>query len=189
VWRKRLLTVAAIVVAALIGILVANQFVDRSGAQSARAPRNDAAVSPSVVNAPLPTPQPSFSAPPVTTTTTTEAPPAPLSGTPTAAGMVATLHTYTSLLPAHVAQAFALLTPQEQARNGGPAAYAKTWGAVKDVKLGGSAPHGQGAMVARIKVTPDHGKATDDLYSFSFVEVNGTVLIDKVAVVSRSRHQ
>ncbi len=190
VWRKRLLTVAAIVVAALIGILVANQFVDRSGAQSAPAALAGPA-SPSVVNAPLPTPQPTFSAPPTTaaTTTTTEAPPAPLSATPTAAGMLATLHAYTSLLPGQVAQAFGLLTPQEQARNGGAAAYARTWGAVKDVALGGAVQHGAGAMVARIKVSPKHGKSTDDTYSFKFVEVNGTVLIDNVSVISKSRQK
>jgi hypothetical protein len=186
VWRKRLLTVAAIVVAALIGILVANQFVDRSGARSASAPQAGAAADPSVVNAPLPTPLPTFSAPPVTTTT---APPTSLSGTPSSARELATLHTYTSLLPGHAAQAFALLTPQEQARNGGPAAYAKTWGAVKEVKLGTAAAHGKGTVVARIKVTPKHGKATDDTYSVKFVQLNGTVLIDDVSVVSRSRHE
>jgi hypothetical protein len=174
-------------VAALVGILVANMFVDTSGNRSAAAPRPT--IEPSVANAPLPPPLTTFSPPPaVTVTTTTDAPPAPENGTPTAAGMVSVLHAYTALLPDHPAQAFALLTPREQARNGGATGFVRTWGTVKSVQLGHTVRHGDDTVLARIKVSPRHGKSTDDVYSFRFVEQHGTVLIDDVSKVSHSRH-
>ncbi|HEX5405517.1 MAG TPA: protein kinase [Pseudonocardiaceae bacterium] len=190
VWRKRVLTAVAIIVAALVGILVANTFVDTSGNNdSAATPLGDASTpDPSVVNAPLPTPQATFTTQPPITVTTTDAPPGPLNGTPTVRGMLATLHTYVGLLPVHTGRAFGLLTAKEQAKSGGLAGFQQSWSSVKDIQLGDAVPHGSGSIVARIRISPKQGNATNDAYNFQFVEQNGTVLIDNVTVVSRTRH-
>jgi hypothetical protein len=186
-WRKRLLTAVAIIVAAVVGILVANLFVDTSGDNPSSAAQVGSP-DPSVVNAPLPTPQPTFSAPPPVTATT-DAPPSPLSTTtPTGAQMIAVLHTYIGLLPDHPDQAFALLSPAQQTRSGGRSGFDKQWGGVKSVQLGGAVPHANGTVTARIKVDPKQGKATTANYGIAFVNANGAVLIDKVQTVSRSRH-
>jgi serine/threonine protein kinase len=194
VWRKRLLTAVAIVVAALIGILVANAFVDRSGADVGA--RNAALTTPdpSVPNAPLPTPQPSFTIDTGVTQaslTTQNVPPAPMNGTPTVPAEVAVLRTYTSLLPEHPDQAFALLTANEQAKSGGQGGFQQTWNGVRHIQPGVPVPHGQNMILIRIKVAPNQGKTTDNMYQFTFVVQNGTTLIDDVTTVgggNRGRH-
>jgi hypothetical protein len=189
VWRKRLLTAVAIIVAALVGILVANTFVDTSGNNdSAAVPLGDTSTpDPSVVNAPLPTAQPTFTTEAQASVTTTDAPPAPLNGTPTVPAMLAVLHTYCSLLPQQTGQAFGLLTANEQARSGGLAGFQQTWSGVKDIRLGGAVPHGSSSILARIRISPNKGKSTDDAYNFQFVEQNGTVLIDNVTVAGKNQ--
>jgi eukaryotic-like serine/threonine-protein kinase len=187
VWRKRLLTAVAIIVAALVGILVANAFVDTSGNNdSAATPLGDSSTpDPSVINAPLPTAQPTFTTQAQAAVTTTDQ---PQNGAPTVPAMLAVLHTYCALLPQQTGQAFQLLTATEQAKSGGLAGFQQTWSGVKDIQLGGAVPHGSGSILARIKISPNQGKATNDAYNFQFVQQNGTVLIDNVTVASKSRH-
>jgi eukaryotic-like serine/threonine-protein kinase len=190
VWRKRVLTAVAIVVAALIGILVANTFVDTSGDNNSSAAILPAsAPNPSVLNAPLPTPEPTFTIATQTATSTTaaEPPPGPLNGSPTLPSELAALHTYTSLLPQQATQAFALLTQAEQGRSGGQAGFVQTWQGVQAIQAGKPVPHGKNTILVRIKVHPDKGKTTDDLYQFTFVAQNGNTLIDNVTVVNK-RH-
>ena len=103
------------------------------------------------------------------------------------ASELATLHTYTSLLPQQAAQAFALLTQAEQGRSGGQAGFVQTWQGVQAIQAGKPVPHGKTAILVRIKVNPDKGKTTDDVYQFTFVAQNGNTLIDNVTVVNK-RH-
>ncbi|HKN99586.1 MAG TPA: hypothetical protein VJX10_20870, partial [Pseudonocardiaceae bacterium] len=186
-WRRRLLTAVAIIVAALIGILVANTFVDTSGDNSGAAAATTTP-DPSVLNAPLPSALPTFSAPPVVTVTpTTTAQPTTQAGKVQAQQELSVLHAYLGLLPDHPGQAFALLTPAEQARSGGLAGYLATWHMVKRVELGNTSSR-DGTIVARVKVTPRVGRTTDNAYRFAFAQQNGTLLINGITQVSHSRH-
>jgi hypothetical protein len=187
-WRRRLITAAAIIVAALVGILVANAFVDTSGDQPSSAASVGSTPDPSVANAPLPSAQPTYTTAPLTTTQTVAAPPpGPMSGTPTYPTMVAVLHTYLAMLPAHATQAFQLLTPAQQARSGGLSGYLATWNTVKSVQPGIAVPHGTNGAAVRVQVTTKQGKSTDDTYQFTFVDQNGSVLIDNIAAIGGAR--
>jgi hypothetical protein len=181
-----LLTALAIIVAAVIGILVANAFVDTSGnhataGQTLVDPTTDA-----VANQPLPTAPPTF---------TTDASQAALTTTPTTGanaqltpqGMLAVLHTYLGFLPQNPGQAWQLLTPAEQARSGGFGGYQKTWSAVSSVELGAAVPHGGNTVLARIKLNPASGPTTNDFYNVQFVAQNGSVLINDFAVVGKQQ--
>ncbi|HEX5115190.1 MAG TPA: protein kinase [Pseudonocardiaceae bacterium] len=186
VWRRRVLTAVAIIVAALIGILVANTFVDTSGDNSGAAAATTTP-DPSVLNAPLPSALPTFSAPPVVTVTSNPVTQTPQDGKAQTQAELAVLHAYVGLLPDHAGQAFALLTPAEQARSGGIGGYLRTWGAVKQVDLGGTDQRA-GALLAKIKVSPKVGKSTDNTYRFTFAQQNGGLLINSITLVGRSRH-
>jgi hypothetical protein len=193
-WRKRLLTALAIIVAAVIGILVANAFVDRSGSNAGAQSAALTTPNPSVLNAPLPTVQPTFTIATGATQaslTTQDAPPGPMNGTPTVPAELTVLQTYTSLLPQHPDQAFALLTQNEQTKSGGQGGFRQTWNGVQEIQPGAPIPHGQNMILIRIKVHPNQGRTTDNVYQFTFVVQNGTTLIDDVTVVGgagRGRH-
>jgi eukaryotic-like serine/threonine-protein kinase len=185
-WRKRLLTALAIVVAALIGILVANTFVDTSG--------NHAAADPGVLDQTASS-EPTTTGVPTTTAApaTTDANQAALTTTPTNTqpgvvtpqAMLTVLRTYLGLLPQNTGQAWQLLTPAEQGRSGGLGGYQQTWRTVKSVEFGGAVPRGGDAVLARIKLTSDNGQSTDQFYNVQFVSQNGTVLINDFSVVGR----
>jgi len=184
-WRKRLLTALAIIAAAVIGILVANAFVDTSG--------NHAAAGQSLVNPtsdpPLPTAPPSFTTDASQTALTTAQDTTTQSNAQlTPQGMLAVLHTYLGFLPQNPGQAWQLLTQAEQARSGGFGGYQKTWSAVSAVELGAAVPRGGNSVLARIKLNPASGPATDDFYNVQFVARNGAVLINDFAVVRPGKH-
>ncbi|HEY3606429.1 MAG TPA: protein kinase [Pseudonocardiaceae bacterium] len=182
-WRRRLLTALAIIVAAVIGILVANAFVDTSGNHASAV---QTLVDPTTSDQPLPTAAPTFTTVAQTTvpTTTTQA-----NAQLTPQAMLAVLHTYLGFLPQSPDQAFQLLTPAEQARSGGFGGYQKTWSAVSSVELGGAVPRGANAVLARIKLSPATGPTTDDFYNVQFAAQNGSVLINNFAVVGRQGKQ
>ena len=188
-WRRRLLTALAIVVAALVGILVANAFVDRSGANASLSDEQiSMTTDPAAANQPLPTAlasQPSFTQ---VSMPSAEPPPAGMNATPTPTAMLAVLHAYFGDLPANPDQAFTNLTANEQNASGGLSGYQRTWSAVNAVQLGAAAPHGAGHVLAKVKLQPKNGQTTDDTYNFGFVEQNGTVLIDSIALAGKARH-
>ncbi|HEX3650475.1 MAG TPA: hypothetical protein VHV49_18780, partial [Pseudonocardiaceae bacterium] len=186
VWRRRVLTAVAIIVAALIGILVANTFVDTSGDNSSAAAATTTP-DPSVLNAPLPSALPTFSAPPAATVTPTTAKQPNQNGKPQAQQELAVLHAYVGMLPGQAAQAFGLLTPAEQARSGGPNGYLATWNLIRKVELGDTNQR-DGAILAKIKLTPKLGRTTDNTYRFTFAQQNGNLLINSITQVGRSRH-
>jgi serine/threonine protein kinase len=182
-WRKRLLTALAIIVAAVIGILVANAFVDTSG--------NHAAAGQTLVNPttdqPLPTAPPTFTtdADQAALTTTQDTTTTQANAQLTPQAMLAVLHTYLGFLPQHPAQAWQLLTPAEQTRSGGFGGYQQTWSAVSQVELGPTVPRGANTILARIKLNPASGPTTDDFYNVQFAARNGTILINDFAVVGK----
>jgi hypothetical protein len=161
--------------------------VDTSGDNSSAAAATTTP-DPSVLNAPLPSALPTFSAPPaVTVTSTAAAPTTPQGGKPQVQAELAVLHAYVGLLPAQAGQAFALLTPAEQVRSGGGNGFLRTWATVKQVDLGNTDQR-DGAILAKIKVSPKVGKSTDNTYRFAFAQQNGTLLINNITLVGRSRH-
>jgi hypothetical protein len=190
-WRKRLLTALAIVVAAVIGILVANAFVDTSGNHAAAGqtlldPTTDAAA-----NQPLPTAPPSLTtdANQAALSTTDSTPTTQANAQLTPQAMLAVLHTYVGFLPQSPAQAWQLLTPAEQTRSGGFGGYQQTWSAVSSVELGAAVPHGANSVLARIKLNPASGPSTDNFYNVQFAARNGTILINDFAVVGKQGKQ
>ena len=196
VWRKRLLTALAIIVAAVIGILVANAFVDTSGDHAAADPPP---VNQTTANEPAPTEPaapptvPSFSsdANQAGLTTTSSAPSQGADQPLAPQAMLQVLNTYLGLLPDNPDQAWQLLTPAEQARSGGFAKYQQTWQAVQNVQLDGAvpAPHGGNAVLARIRLNPNQGQTTDDFYNVQFVSQNGQILINDFSVAGKpGRH-
>ncbi|HEX4724654.1 MAG TPA: serine/threonine-protein kinase [Pseudonocardiaceae bacterium] len=189
VWRKRLLTALAIIVAAVIGILVANAFVDTSGDHAAA----DPGVLDQTAASEPPATEPAAAPVAPTTTWSSDANPADMTTTAitpgpgqlTAQAMMAVLHTYLGFLPDDPAQAWGLLTPAEQARSGGFGKYQQTWQAVQNVQLDGATPHGPNAVLARIKLNPAQGPTTDDFYNVQFVSQNGSILINDFSVVGK----
>jgi len=173
-----------LIVAAVIGILVANAFVDTSG--------NHAAVGQTLVDPttdqPLPTVPPTFTtAADQTALTTTPATTTQANAQLTPQAMLAVLHTYLGFLPQNPAQAWQLLTPAEQARSGGFGGYQQTWSAVSSVELGATVPRGANTILARIKLNPASGPTTDNFYNVQFAAQNGAVLINDFAVVKQGK--
>ena len=193
-WRGRLLAALAIVVAALIGILVANAFVDRSGAAASLSSLNSTSTNtpdPSIADQPLPTalPTQATATSQTVTQTVTDAPPAGMNATPTFPVMNGTVHTYFGFLPDQPAQAFALLTANEQNAGGGLAGYEHTWSTVKSVQVGVVLPHGTNQVVAMVRLVLKNGQKSDGAYILGFVAQNGTTLIDSIALTGKpNRH-
>ncbi len=190
-WRGRLLAALAIVIAALVGILVANAFVDRSGANASLSGlQSPATTDQEAANGPLPSALPGdTSLPTQVSVAATEPPPAGMNATPTPTATSATLHAYFSALPASPDQAFVLLTAKEQNASGGLTGYEQIWSTVDSVQLGAVLPHGPNQLLAKVKLKLKNGQQSDNNYSFGFVDQNGTVLIDNMAQVAKpGRH-
>jgi len=178
-WRKRLLTALAIIVAAVIGILVAKRV--RGHQRQPRGRRPDAGQPDHRPAAPDGAATFTDQAALTTTqdTTTTQA-----NTQLTPQAMLAVLHTYLGFLPQHPAQAWQLLTagradPQRRVR--------RVPADVERGLLGRTGPdraargqHDAGADQAN----PVSGPTTDDFYNVQFA-ANGTILINDFAVASK----
>ena len=166
---------AAILAAALIGILVANMFTDTGGGSAAAAGNTGSFTTPAEQTMDRP------------------APAAPLTYTPTVATTASTtadggfdamktvLAEYFGLLPAHPDQAFQLLTPAEQARNGGAVGYQMIWSQVQAVHVDSVAQHGQKAVLTKVTVQPKNGQATQTNALVTFQQSGGQLLISDIA--------
>jgi hypothetical protein len=183
--KKWLLTALAIIAAAVIGILIANMFVNTSGNnQSAASTPSLASVSSSTGN-PAPT---TTVAPPTETAPTTQqsaAPPAAPSQGQQAAEMRNVLQEYYSLLPHSPGSAWQLLSPSAQAGSGDLNHYQQVWTQYAATQVYDIKPASGNSLLARVRLTKTDGSQTDDPYVFTFVPSNGTVLINSASLVGK----
>lgn len=186
--RKRLLTALAVVLAILLGILVANAFVDTSGDKSSAGvlpiPTSSPTAQPSVADQPIATETPSWTTAAIETSLSTAPPPAAKPVKPNAKTSVAEVRAYCALLPQQTSQAWQLLSPSEQGLSGGFANYQKTWSGVAAVQIGPAVAHGAGTVLARIKITDTTGASTNDLYTFRLTGQSGVLLINNIDVAA-----
>ena len=172
--RSILLTVAAIVAAALVGILVASLFThDAPESLSQQIPTSTSRTAPTSSTPP--------STAPTTTTTSSSSPPSVAPSTapsvPTALDPEAVVRQYLGLLPANPAAAWQLLTDQAHARYGSPDAYNQAWAPISRVEvLQSKAKANQVGTVLRF--TSREGATSTEVYAFSLVEREGRLLID-----------
>jgi hypothetical protein len=175
-WRKPVLTAVAIVLAALLGIMVANAFVDTSGDNASAADQGGLAPGET-------TPQtvmagdlgPSADAPSTTPAATT-APARAL----TFQDMQNTLVTFYSMLPPGTSQAWPLLAPAEQAKAGGMAKFQQDWSQVRAVRVSTVLPHDKDSLLATVTLTGKNGKNTTTAAVYTFVLRSGTALISNI---------
>ncbi|HET9140248.1 serine/threonine-protein kinase [Actinophytocola sp.] len=176
--RSIVLTVVAIVVAALVGILVASFFTRNQPdpqSQSQQAPLSSSRAAP-------PSSTTASAAPTTTTATTTTSKPAGSSSAaapnvPAALNPEAVIRQYFGLLPANPAAAWQLLTDQARGRYGTQDAYNQAWAQISAVEVLQSTAKGN-QVGAVLKMTAKTGAQSTEVYAFSMAERDGRLLID-----------
>jgi serine/threonine protein kinase len=170
-WPPRRIAIyaAAILAAALVGILVASMFTDTGNNASA-----DGVTSP-----PSSTTEQTMANQWAPAAATTE--PTTTAGNAGFEQMRTVLATYFGLLPAQPAQAWQLLTPAEQQRNGGLAAYQTVWSQISADHLDLVLPHGSNTVSARVTVVTVAGKSTAVNAVFTFEKSGSQLLISDIA--------
>ena len=182
------MTAGAIIAAAVVGILVANAFVNTNP--------SSAAPTPSLVA------QPSNTEAPITPVTTTQAPQISNQSDQTSetsknnqnngkadnAAMSSLLQTYYGLLPDNPAQAWQLLSTSAQQANGNYGTYQRSWQNIAATQVSNISPAGNNSMDAKVTFTrPDGPSATSEI-QFSFVQQNGQLKLDSASVVQGKHH-
>jgi eukaryotic-like serine/threonine-protein kinase len=163
---------AAILAAALVGILVANMFTD-TGSNAAEIGYTGS-LTPAEQTMDQPAPGAASSIMTTTPTTTTTQSDNGFSA------MKSAVEEYFGLLPAQPQQAFLLLTPAEQARNGGPIGYQMVWAQVSAVHVDSVTPHGPKSVLAKVTVVTKAGQTTSTNAAFGFESSNGQLLISDI---------
>jgi serine/threonine protein kinase len=173
--KKIVLTVLAIIGAALVGVLVASLFTTGN--------KTDAE-----------TPSTSSTQPTVTVTSTTSSTPKPSSSTKSTSSSSSSssssasdtnfdggddfVKQYYSLLPGNPEAAWALLTPKAQAKSKGKKAFFDFYARFSEVKFSGANQNGN-VVTGTVKFTPnDGGKQDSEPYRFVLVKQGGNFLID-----------
>jgi hypothetical protein len=184
-WRKWLLTALAIVLAALLGILVASFFTQPNTSNAANStPPPNPITSSSAPVAPVAT---TTAAPTTTTTTTTTttptttAPPAK----PTFAQLDALAREYYGLLPGNPAGAWQLLTAKAQQQSGGFTNYQNQISKIFAIQVWTTQPHGGNGVVVTLSVETTSAQATLDRTVVTFTQQNGQLLIDGISKASK----
>jgi serine/threonine protein kinase len=163
--RSIVLTVLAIVAAALVGILVASLLTAGDGNDNGQAQPDETSQG-TPVGETLPTTT-------STTTTTTTTEPAG----PTDDDYETAARDYYGLLPTDVQTAWALMTPNAQGEGGGGRAYQRFWKGVQSVDVLSTSVDGDQVTVTLRFVTKKNRTSTED-YTLTFVDQNGLLLID-----------
>jgi serine/threonine protein kinase len=166
--RSIVLTVLAIVAAALVGILVASLLSAGGGGNDDGAAQPNDTTQSTPVGDTLPTTVPTST----TTSATTEEP-----AGPTDADYETAARDYYGLLPADVAAAWALMTPNAQAKGGGARSYQRFWKGVSSVEVLSTTVSGNQVTATLRFVTKKNRTSTED-YTLTFVEQDGQLLID-----------
>jgi hypothetical protein len=185
-WKKWLVTAGAVIAAAVIGILVANAFVNTNP--------TSAPPTPSLVAQPSGTAQQPMTA--TTPVTTTQAPQVSDQSDQTSqtnanettnAAMSSLLQTYYALLPHNPAQAWQLLSTSAQQANGNYDTYQKSWQSVASTQVSNISPVGSAAMDAKVKFVRNDGQSATNEIEFDFVAQNGQLKLDNASVLQAGK--
>ncbi|MCI2419418.1 protein kinase [Saccharopolyspora sp. K220] len=154
-YRQTALWVVAIVVAVLVGVLVANAFGDESP-QGQPSPTSAAPQPPAAPSTAPPTESatPKSSA---ATTTKTSAPPSVKQ--PSQAEIVQVVREYYSLVPKRLDEAWQLLGPSLQAQ--GKERYEAFWESIDDVRIIGDPVQARDNVIVTLQFTKGHNKITE----------------------------
>jgi eukaryotic-like serine/threonine-protein kinase len=166
--RTIVVTVLAIVAAALVGILVANLLSEnQQTSQSSPPPQSSQTSQPSTQQAPS---SPAKQAPTVTGATDAPAQPSP-------ADYVRAVQDYYALLPGNLDEAWSRLTAQARQRSGDRAKFDAFWNGIRSVEV--QAPTAQGNRVdATLRFVTNAGAQSAEKYFFELVQRDGKLLID-----------
>jgi hypothetical protein len=176
-WRKWLLTALAIVLAALLGILVASFFTRPSTNNAA----NSSLLSGTPTTTPAPaapvvsTTQQSTTTTTTTTSTTTSTPPPTASFT----DMSALVHQYYGLLPGNPSEAWQLLSAKYQHTIGSFASYQSQLSKIAAVQVLAIVPRGtKDSVTVLLSGMTTDGHFSLDQYVLTFTQQNGHLVID-----------
>jgi cytoskeletal protein RodZ len=171
--RSIVLTVLAIVAAALVGILVASLLSGGNDTNNGEA--QDPGTSSEVVptsKTPTSTSETTTTTTTITTTTTPDAPAAP-----TNAEYESAVREYYSLLPGNVSAAWQRMTPNAQQMGGGEQSYQSFWGEVASVAV--TSATAQGASVATgLTFSMKDGRTSNENYVVTLTGQSGQLMID-----------
>ena len=172
--RSIVLTVLAIIAAALVGILVAS-LLSGGGDKNNGAGSGSGTTSATTVEQ---TSQTSSAQPTTTTTTetttttTTEAP-----AGPTAADYEQAVRNYYGLLPGNPDAAWQLMTPSAQSRSGNQDGYRNFWNQIASVTVTSATAQNDQVMTTLQFLTKD-SRTSNETYVIMLVNQNGQLLID-----------
>jgi serine/threonine protein kinase len=175
--RKIVFTVLAIVGAALVGVLVASLFTDKTPTNaSPDTPTSQPAALPPVTVYSTPAPTTKASTPPPTTTSSTTTTP-PADGDVDDAG--AFISQYYDLLPENPEAAWAQLTPKAQGMSGGRQGFFDFYAQFDDVRVTdvSEGDNGQVRGTVRFKKKNNGGESRDQ-YQFTVINQGGKLMID-----------
>lgn len=169
--RSIVLTVLAIVAAALVGILVASLLSSgnsdnngQGGASPTTSPQQQVTTTSETTT--------TTTTETTTTTTTTETPTGP-----SAADYENAVREYYGLLPGNKDEAWARMTPAAQEKGGGREAYEAFWGGIATVTVLSAAASGNEVAVA-LQFTKTDGSTSNEAYLLQLLEENGQLLIN-----------
>jgi hypothetical protein len=171
---------AAIVAAALVGILVASMFTNTGNANAYAPAAATETTQAAAANQMAPVDDSTTQSTTTTTTTTT-------SSQPTYTQLRAVVTTYLGLLPAQPAQAWQLLTPAEQQRNGGFGPYQMLWAQEQSAKADMIVPHGTDGVVAHVTLVSKAGQSSAATVLFSFQQSGSGWLIDNITQQGKTK--
>jgi eukaryotic-like serine/threonine-protein kinase len=167
--RSVVLTVLAIVAAALVGILVASLFTSNDNGARGEQPR---------ITQQEPAPETATDQPTEETTeettdeTTTEE-----SAEPTDEDYVRAVKDYYSLLPEDTDAAWQLMTARAQAKSDGLEGYQRFWRTIESVKVRKTFAEGN-RVAATLVFKLKKGGTSTEAYSYALIEQDGELLID-----------
>ncbi|HEY4023517.1 MAG TPA: protein kinase [Pseudonocardiaceae bacterium] len=168
-WKKWLVTAGAIIAAALVGILVANAFVNTNPTSAPPTPSLAA--------------QPTTQSAPVTTTPQVSNQSDQSNQATTNAAMTSLLQTYYGMLPHNPAQAWLLLSTSAQQANGNYATYQQSWQNIANTQISGITPAGSASMDAKVTFIRNDGQTANNEIEFAFVQQNGQLKLDNATVL------
>jgi hypothetical protein len=187
-WKKWLITAGAIVAAAVLGILIANAFVNTNPTSAAPTPSLVAQPS-NTAQAPVTTTQ----APQVsdqsdqTSETSKTSPSTQNNGKVGNAAMSALLQTYYGLLPHNPAQAWQLLSTAAQHANGNYGTYQQSWQSIASTQVSNISPVGNNAVNAKVTFQRIDGQNATSEIKFDFVQQNGQLKLNNASVVQAAK--
>jgi hypothetical protein len=188
-WKKWVITAGAIILAALLGILVANSFTPTSS--SAPPSPSLVAQQPQVTTQVIPTISPIT---PVTTPGTTaddssndqggqpdETANSDQSGF---AAMTSVLDTYYGYLPRSPAKAWPLLTTSAQKANGGYGNYQKSWQNIAGIEVSNVQQHNNSSILAQVTFIRNDGQSATSEIDFQFASEGGQLRLNNATVAN-----